>query len=132
MNDRPDARNLLETARGALTADILPALPEALRYTGLMIANAMAIAQRELEAGDARLRDEHERVSRLLAERPGSERAGTPAADALHGVLEDYNRRLARAIRFGRFDGNERAAMLDHLRRTTEEKLGVSNPKLLK
>jgi hypothetical protein len=127
MNDRPDARNLLETARNALAADILPALPEALRYTGLMIANAMAIAQREIEAGDARLRDEHERLSKLLAER-----AGSPAGDALHGALEDYNRRLAREIRAGRFDGEERAAMLDHLRRTTEEKLAISNPKLLK
>ncbi|HKA42779.1 MAG TPA: DUF6285 domain-containing protein [Burkholderiales bacterium] len=127
MNDRPDARNLLQTARGALVADLLPALPEALRYTALMIANAMAIAQREIEAGDARLRDEHDRVCSLLGERPR-----TPAAGALHGVLEDYNRRLARAIRAGRFDGKERAAMLDHLQRTTTEKLGVSNPKLVK
>ena len=34
-------------------------------------------------------------------------------------------------IRAGRFDGEERAALLEHLRRTTEAKLAVSNPKML-
>ena len=48
----------------------LPALPEAMRYTGLMIANAMAIAQREMEAGAAPARAECERLRELLRERP--------------------------------------------------------------
>jgi hypothetical protein len=73
------------------------------------------------------LRDEFERLVRLLRAR-----AETPAGGALHGVLTGYNRRLADEIRAGRFDGEERAAMLEHLRRTTEEKLAVSNPKVLK
>jgi hypothetical protein len=127
MNDRPDAPNLLETARRAFVADVLPALPAANRYTGLMIANAMAIAQRELAAGDAPLRGELDRLARLLRAH-----AGEPPHDALHGVLTGYNRRLAEEIRAGRFDGEGRAAMLAHLRRTTEEKLAVSNPKMLK
>ena len=63
MNDRPDARNLLETARNVFIAEILPALPAASRYTALMIANAMAIAQREIAAGDAPLAAECERLS---------------------------------------------------------------------
>jgi hypothetical protein len=126
MNDRPDARNLLESARNAFLADILPALPEASRYTALMIANAMAIAQREIAAGDAALRAECERLRRLL-----SESAAAPAGDALRVALGGYNRRLAREIRAGRFDGEGRAGMLEHLRRTTEEKLAVSNPKAL-
>ena len=126
MNDRPDARNLLETARNVFIAEILPVLPAASRYTALMIANAMVIAQREIAAGEAPLRAECERLRTLL-----SERAETPAGEALHGVLAGYNRRLADEIRAGRFDGEERAAMLDHLRRTTEEKLAASNPKAL-
>jgi hypothetical protein len=127
MNDRPDARNLLETARSIFLAEILPALPAASRYTALMIANAMAIAQREIAAGEAPLRAECERLSALLAES-----AGTPGGADLREMLAGYNRRLIGEIRAGRFDGEARAALLAHLRRTTEDKLAVSNPKLLK
>ncbi len=91
-----------------------------------MIANAMAIAQREIAAGDAPARAEYERLCKLLSERPAA-----PAGDRLYDALAGYNRRLADEIRAGRFDGKERAAMLEHLRRTTEEKLAVSNPKVL-
>ena len=126
MNDRPNARDLLETARDAFTAESLPALPEALRYTGLMIANAMVIAQRELESGNAPARAECDRLRKLL-----SERLEPLAGDALPAALAGYNQRLAREIRAGRFDGEERAALLEHLRQTTEEKLAVSNPKVL-
>ena len=126
MNDRPDARELLQAARDAFTAEILPALAHELRYTGLMVANAMAIVQREIEAGDAAARAEWERLGTLFSERPEP-----LAGDALHGALASYNQRLANDIRAGRFDGRERAAMLEHLRRTTEEKLAVSNPKAL-
>jgi hypothetical protein len=127
MNDRPGARELIETARDTFAAEILPALPEALRYVGLMVANAMAIAQREIEAGDAPARAEYLRLCRLLSE-PHAPLAG----DALYGALASYNRRLANEIRAGRFDAGEQAAMLAHLRRTNAEKLAVSNPKALR
>lgn len=126
MNDRPNARELIGTARDAFTAQILPVLPEALRYAGLMIANALAIAQREIGAGDAPARAEHERLCKLLSETPEA-----LTGEALYGALAVYNQRLSRDIRAGRFDGRERAAMLEHLLRTTEEKLAVSNPKAL-
>ena len=126
MNDRPDARDLLEIARHAFAAEVLPVVPEDLRYTALMIANAMAIAQREIAAGDAPLRGEFRRLVGLL-----SENAAAPGGSALRDAVESYNRRLANEIRAGRFDGEKRAAMLKHLRRTTEEKLAVSNPKAL-
>jgi hypothetical protein len=126
MNDEPHAADLLATARAAFNDEILPALPQEQRYTALMIANALAIVQRELEAGDAPARAEHERLARLLAEP-----AAAPAGAALHAALEGYNRRLANDIRAGRFDGTQRAAMLEHLRQTTAEKLAVSNPKAL-
>ena len=127
MNDRPDARNLLETARNALISDVLPALPAGSRYTVLMIANAMAIALREMDAGDAPLHAEAERLRALLPE-CGEAPAGAP----LREVVQGYNRRLIEAIHGGRFDEAERAALLAHLRRTTEAKLAVSNPKMLK
>src|SRR5262245_7545178 len=127
MNDRPDARNLLETARNALIADILPALSAGSRYTALMIANAMAIALREMDAGDAPLTAEAARLRALLPE-CGEAPAGTPLRD----VVQSYNRRLIEAIDGGRFDDAERAALLAHLRQTTEAKLAVSNPKMLR
>jgi hypothetical protein len=126
MNDRPDARNLLETARSAFIAEILPGLAGGSRYTALMIANAMAIAEREIAAGDAPLKAEGERLRALLPEL-----AATASGAALHVELTGYNRRLIEAIHAGRFDGEGRAALLAHLRRTTEAKLAVSNPKLL-
>jgi hypothetical protein len=126
MNDRPHAAELLKAARAALAAELLPVLPEALRYMGLMIANAIAIAERELEAGDTAARAERERLRRLL-----SECSAPVAAEEISTALARYNRRLADDIRAGRFDGKRRDALLEHLRLTTGEKLAVSNPKAL-
>ena len=126
MNNRPNAQELLAITRETFTAEVLPALPEKLRYTGLMIANAMAIAQREIETGDAHPRAELERLRKLLPE-PSKQ----PGGDALDAALAGYNRCLAREIRAGRFDDRERAAMLEHLLLTTAEKLAVSNPQAL-
>jgi len=126
MNDRPNAAELLKAARDALAAEILPNLPEALRYTGLMVANALAIAERELAAGDTAVRAECERLCRLLPEC-----SAAVAAEGLSDVLARYNRQLAEDIRAGRFDGEQRGPLLQHLRATTEEKLAVSNPKAL-
>ena len=126
MNDRPHAVELLKAAREAYTTGILPALPEALRYTALMVANAMAIAAREIAAGDAAARAECERLRALLPERSEG-----LAGEKLQRALEEYNQRLVHEIRAGRFDGKERGVLLEHLRRTTQEKLAVSNPKSL-
>lgn len=125
MNDRPHAAELLKAARTAVVTEILPVLPEVLRYTGLMVANAIAIAERELAAGDTAARAECERLLKLLPEC-----SGLPA-EGLSAMLARYNRRLAEGIRAGRFDGEHRGALLEHLRRTTEDKLAVSNPKAL-
>lgn len=126
MNIRPNGHELLAIAREAFSTEVLPALPENRRYTGLMIANAMAIARREIEAGEAPLRAEYERLVTLLGEP-----AGTPGAGMLAPSVADYNRRLAERIRAGRFDHEGRAALLAHLRRTTEARLAISNPKAL-
>ena len=127
MNDRPNARELLAIARETFTSEIMPVLPETLRYTGLMIANALVIAQRECEAGDVPDREELERLRVLLSEAP------TPfVADGFHARLESYNRRFAKEIRAGRFDdGEKRISMFEHLSQTTADKLAVSNPKAL-
>ena len=126
MKTQPDAAKLLAVARATLNDKLLPHLPEELRYDALMIANAIAIAIREYAAGDAPVQAELARLQVLFAE-SGSALAG----EALKTVLADHNRRLATAIRDGRFDDKERATLLDHLARTTADELAISNPKAL-
>ena len=126
MHDRPHAAELLKAAHAAITDDILPALQEPLRYTGLMIANALAIAGREIAAGDAPARAEYLRLCALLSEEPRP-----LTGDALREAVGELNRRLGCNIRAGLLDGEARARLLDHLRQTTFEKLAVSNPKAL-
>jgi len=126
MNDRPDAAELLDIARRTLLGDILPRLPQELRYGTLMIANAMAIAGREHATAGSDAEAEIESLGRLFAESPPP-LAGT----GLHATLDAYNRRLAAAIRAGRFDDRERAALLGHLRQTAAARLAVTNPKAL-
>lgn len=127
MNDIPDAAELLDIARRTLIDELLPRLPEELRYGALMIANAMAIASREHTAGETAAQAELARLQALYAER-----ATRPAGAALADALTGYNRRLAADIRSGRFDHSERAALLDHLAATTADELAISNPKVLK
>lgn len=48
MNNRPYGNELLEVARRTLLDELLPLLPPEKTYEALMVANAMAIAAREL------------------------------------------------------------------------------------
>lgn len=126
MKSRPDAAQLLAIARDTFMAEVLPALTESTRYTGLMIANALAIARREIEAGDAPLRAEFERLRALYPDVPRD----VPEAE-LRAIVALYSRRLVQDIRSGRYDA-DRARLHEHLRKTTVEKLAISNPRLLK
>ena len=127
MNDRPDAAELLEAARRTLTDAILPRVPEELRYSALMVANAMAIAAREHAAGDAAAQAELARLRALYAESPQA-----VAGAALASALQDCNRRLAADIRAGAFDGRRRGELLEHLQRTAADQLAIANPKALR
>ena len=51
--DRPGGADLLDVARRALLDEIAPTLTGRQRYVALMVANAIGIAQREIEDGDA-------------------------------------------------------------------------------
>jgi hypothetical protein len=124
MNDRPDATELLEIARRTLLDDVLPRLPDDLRYSALMIANAMAIAAREHAAGDVNAYAELARLREFYGE-PQPALTGS----ALHTALSGYNQRLAADIRAGRCDGW--AGLRDHLAQTTTDKVAIANPKAL-
>jgi hypothetical protein len=87
--DRPDAAELLEIARETLTRELLPLLPAEQRLTGLMVANALAIAERELRDPPPGLLDAWPLVHAI--------RAGRHDGDAaLHRRLyEDATARVA-------------------------------------
>ncbi len=124
MRDRPNAADLLDIARETIERRILPELAPALRYTGLMAVNALANAQREIEAGEAPLDAELIRLAKLYGEAPTA--AG---ADAVRTALDRLNRRLVADIRAGRLDGE--ATIAAHLLATAASAVRESNPKYL-
>lgn len=119
MLDQPDGRDLLAIARQTLLQSIVPALPGALRYDALMIANAMAIAAREIElAARAEIR-ERAALAPLL---------GAVAQDLDLSALRSA---LCELIREGVFDAVRSDELRAALRDSVEARLAISNPKLL-
>ncbi|MGB3289253.1 MAG: DUF6285 domain-containing protein [Burkholderiaceae bacterium] len=118
MNNRPHGNELLEVARRSLLDDLLPLLPGEKAYQALMIANAMAIASRELAphaADDALARGE---IGRFMAD------AGLDDAEPTEQALTALIRKRAIA-----------SADSDRLHRLlltlTRDKLLLCNPKHL-
>ena len=126
MRNTPDAAALLDIARETLLDELLDPLPEERRYALRMAANAMAIAAREAEAGEADLSKE----LRLLGELYGEE-AVHGAGATLEERITEMNRRFAKDIRGGIFDGacapGVRALLLEQVR----ARLRISNPDYL-
>ena len=112
------AANLLATARDLLRSEIAPALPGRLRYPAAMIANAMAIASRELEHGADNRAELRALLTRLYPEAPDTD------------SLDDLQARLARDLRAGRFDQDEHGHLGALLRRRTRLRLKISAPGL--
>jgi hypothetical protein len=127
MTDRPNGAELLKIAREALMRELAAELPESKRYLALMIANAMAIAAREAELGDGADRAELTSL-RMLFQEPGPD-----TSEDVADRLEALNRRLCAEIRAGKFTrGDAEARLRDHLRRSAEARVAISNPKALK
>ncbi|MDA0704269.1 MAG: DUF6285 domain-containing protein [Proteobacteria bacterium] len=136
MQDRPDAKNLLEAARRVLLDSLLPDLPEARLYDVLMVARCMEIGARALAAGEAPLRREYASLT-ALTEETGVEEARTtigPQRDRtdLEQAIEARNRALCQAIRAGEFDGVRAATLGEHLWQTVTDKVCETNPKYVK
>jgi hypothetical protein len=121
MKVEPSGAELLRVARQTLLEELLPQLPAQSHYAARMAANAMAIATRELEGAGGDPAAEVARVRGLLPE-------WQPSGD-IDEQVRDANAKLAAAVRNGRFDSAQaQAVLLDHLRKTTEERLAVSAP----
>ncbi len=127
MRNSPDAAGLLHAARETLLNELLELLPEERRYAMRMAANALAIAAREAETGEADLVKE----LRLLSELYGENVAQAAGAN-LHERIARMNKRFARDIRDGIFDGacaqGVQALIMDQVR----ARLRISNPSYLR
>ena len=123
MRHNPDAAGLLHIARETLLNDLLELLPEERRYAMRMAANALAIAAREAETADVDLVEE----LRLLSELYGEDEVQAAGAN-LHERIAKINKRFARDIRDGIFDGacaqGVQALLMDQVR----ARLRISNP----
>lgn len=85
----------------------------ALSFHARVAANALGIVARELELGPQASQEELQRLKALL----GSE-----------GTLEVLNAELSDEIREGRI-GLETEGLVDHLRKTTLDKVAIDQPK---
>ena len=126
MRHNPDAAGLLHIARETLLNELLELLPEERRYAMRMAANALAIAAREAETADVDLVEE----LRLLSQLYGDDEVQAAGAN-LHERIAKMNKRFARDIRDGIFDGacaqGVQALLMDQVR----ARLRISNPSYL-
>ena len=128
MRDRPDGARLLELARETLLEALSAALPPDGRYTARLVANAMAIAARELETGDAPCRAERAALEKLFGE-DREEAAGLARAESLEEALHRLRWRLAAEIRAGVRDADPGVHAL--LRESAAARLKIVNPRAL-
>ncbi|NMG45275.1 hypothetical protein GPA22_16290 [Aromatoleum toluvorans] len=119
MREQPKGEALLACARQLLREEVLPVLPAERKHALLMALNAMSIAERQLQNGDAPEAAELASLRNLL--------------DDGKVALADGNRRLARALREGAGDPGSprRDALFAHLRVAGRQRLAESNPKAL-
>jgi hypothetical protein len=114
MREHPTGAELLAIAREVLRKELLPLLPKGRQYDALMIANAMGIAERQLQAGDTPAQAETRELAVLL--QMDTDQAG-------------LERRLAQGLRNGEFD--HRPEVQDLLWRLTVQRVRESAPRAL-
>lgn len=110
--DRPTAAELLAAVQKHLIENLAPTLEGQPAFHLRVATNALAIVERTMAEGAAMDRAELDRLRALL----GSE-----------GDLIDLNRQLSAKIRNERL-GEQKDAILAHLRRTALDKLRLANP----
>ena len=121
MRDLPTGSSLLALARDVLLNDLLPLLPEEARLDARLVANSMAIAERESIASGKLVDDILRELEALYREHPESE------ADD-----DELLRRFASDLRVGAFEGSSRDRKVRTiLWRLTIAELRLANPRFL-
>ena len=119
MKNRPHGNELLTVARRVLLDDLLPLLPADKTYDVLMIANAMAIAARELQPHG----QQDDQTAQAIAGFYQQTAAGTAA--------EPSEQALAEQIRARSIPASQQDQLHALLLALTRAKLEQSNPKYL-
>ncbi len=128
MQDRPSYDELLAAVERFLDSEIVPNAEGARRFHARVATNVLRIVRRELEREDEALAAEWAGLNALLGplDRPASR-------PALRQAIHDRNAELCQRIRNGEADGAPfRAQVLEHVSRTVQEKLRVSDPEWLR
>src|SRR4051794_19477704 len=96
MRERPEGQALLQLAVATLREQILPILPDDMKYVGLMIIKAVSIAERQLRLDERPLQSEQSTLEALL-DQP-REKTDLP------GRIAELEREFARRVRGGAYD----------------------------
>ncbi len=130
MQDRPDARELVEAVAIFLQRELSPIVSDPrLRFRALVAANVLSIVARELQAGTESLRAEWSGLVQLLGK---ADLQAPPTDQALREELLALNRELAARIRAGDMDASSTfEAALDHADVVVVDKLRIANPRYL-
>ena len=123
MRINPTGADLLALSRQTLLDELLPLLPESAHYTARMIANTMAIAQRQLKAGD------HELDQQLVTIQQWQQGAGRTPSISTEAAWVD----LSAAINRGALDGESSSAIQGRelLWQLTRARVAESAPRML-
>jgi Domain of unknown function (DUF6285) len=139
MRDLPSGSGLLALARDLLLRDLLPLLPPEEHLDARLIANSMAIAEREALAGDAPrneiilelriLYGDRSLIRPALSRNVGEGPERGEGGEGEQGLL----RRFVRDLRAGEFErsGARNRHARDILWRLTIAKLRSANPRFL-
>ena len=119
VHDLPTGPALLALARDMLLRELMPLLPQEAQLEARLVANSMAIAEREAVAGEEPAQEIRCELEKLYGE--------------LGSGRRELLARLARDLRGGAFEGSERR---EHearqiLWRLTIAKLRSANPRFL-
>jgi len=127
MQDRPTYDELLKAVEGFLDNEIVPNVPGSRGFHARVAANAIRIVRRELALEDEQLAAEWQGLDAILGH------AGTPQRRAeLREAIIKRNEALCAVIRDGGADEGEKArSVFEHVKRTVQDKLRVSDPDLL-
>ena len=138
MHDLPGGPALLLLARQVLLDDLMPLLPSEHRSEALLVAKAMAIAEREAKADDGSFREIIRELEMLYGhDGPSPSRCAGPCLSPLAGERGDTPAELlrdfARDLRAGTFESSASAehAARSLLWRLTIAKLRQANPQFL-
>ncbi len=129
MQDRPDARELVDAVAGFLQRELVPTITDPrLRFRTLVAANVLSIVARELQTGSEPLRAEWQGLARIL------NRTEEPPRDdqTLREAVTRLYREWCALIRAGEMDDEPQcSAALDQAEAAVIAKLRIANPRYL-